>query len=95
MFVTMVEGVVEPDREDALLSAWAEVAAGPIPGGFIESSLVRSDDRRWRILTVWESKEAVMAMRQQGPPAGPAMFGRAGSEASVSMWSVEGRITAS
>jgi heme-degrading monooxygenase HmoA len=93
MFVTIVEGAVAEAREDDLRAAWDEMTT-VLPAGFIESSLVRSDDGTWRIVSVWESKEAVMAMRASGEPAGPVMFRRAGSEPSVSMWTVERRVSA-
>src|SRR6266498_409846 len=79
MFVTIVEGSVEATREDDLRSAWKEVTDAELPPGFIETSLLRADDGTWRIVTFWESKEAVMAMRASGePPAAPIMFERAG-----------------
>jgi len=91
MFVTIVEGSVEAAREGDLRSAWEDKTAGVLPAGFIESSLLRTEDGTWRIVTVWESKEAVMAMRASGePPAAPIMFEQAGSKPSVSMWTVEG-----
>jgi heme-degrading monooxygenase HmoA len=68
MFVTMVEGPVEATREDDLRSAWKKVIDAELPAGFIESSLLRADDGTWRIVTFWESKEAVMAMRASGEP---------------------------
>jgi heme-degrading monooxygenase HmoA len=95
VFVTIVEGAVDADREADLRSAWEEVATPALPAGFIESSLLRAEDRTWRIVTVWESKEAVMTMRESSePPAAPTVFQRAGSEPSLSMWTVEGRISA-
>jgi heme-degrading monooxygenase HmoA len=95
MFVTIVEGAVEDARESDLLSAWKDKTAGALPAGFIESSLLRAEGGTWRVVTLWESKEAVMAMRASGePPAAPVMFEQAGSKPSVSMWTVEGRVTA-
>jgi heme-degrading monooxygenase HmoA len=92
---TIVEGAVEPGRERDLRSAWEVTAAGALPAGFIESSLLRAEDGTWRVVSVWESKEAVLAMRASGePPAAPVMFERAGSMPSVSMWTVEGRVRA-
>jgi heme-degrading monooxygenase HmoA len=91
MYVTIVEGLVDPEREDDLRSAWEDKPA-VLPPGFIESSLLRADAGMWRIITVWQSKEAVMAMRASGErPAALVMFERAGAEPSVSMWTVEGR----
>ncbi len=95
MFVTIVEGAVEPAREGDLRAAW-ENRPTTLPTGFIESSLLRGDDGTWRIVTVWESKEAVIAMRASGErPAALVMFEQAGSEPSVSMWTVEARASAS
>jgi heme-degrading monooxygenase HmoA len=94
LFVTIVEGVVEAAREGDLRSAWADKTAA-LPAGFIESSLLRAENGTWRIVTVWESQEAVMAMRVSGePPAALIMFEQAGSKPSVSMWTVEGRVSA-
>lgn len=94
MFVTIVEGAIEANREGDLRSAWEDKTAA-LPAGFIESSLLRAEDGTWRIVTVWESKEAVMAMRASGePPAAPIMFEQAGSTPSVSTWTVEGRVSA-
>jgi heme-degrading monooxygenase HmoA len=94
MFVTIVEGAVEAVREGDLRSAWKDKTA-ILPAGFIESSLLRAETGTWRIVTVWESKEAVMAMRASGePPAALLMFEQAGSKPSVSMWTVEDRVIA-
>ena len=94
MFVTIVDGVVESAHESDLRSAWEERTAS-LPAGLIESSLLRAENGAWRIVTVWESREAVMAMRASGePPAALIMFEQAGSKPSVSMWTVEGRVSA-
>jgi hypothetical protein len=93
MFVTIVEGTVEVAREGDLRSAWKD-KSDILPAGFIESSLLRAEDGTWRIVTVWESKEAVMAMRASGEPPALIMFEQAGSKPSVSMWTVEGRVSA-
>lgn len=80
MFVTIVEGTVEPGREGDLRAAW-EGKTDVLPSGLIESSLLRAEgqDGRWGIVTVWESKEAVIAMRASGEPpaAGGTAFERA------------------
>jgi heme-degrading monooxygenase HmoA len=95
MFVTMVEGTIALESEQAMRDAWAAgTSVDALPPGFIESSLVRSESGVWRIVTVWESPEAVAAMRAQGGPAAVSMFEEAGAEPSVSMWTVEGRVSA-
>jgi heme-degrading monooxygenase HmoA len=87
VFVTVTEGRVAPEREDDLRSAWEETASAP--AGLIQSTLVRGEDGTWRIITFWESKDAVMAMRASGEPPALTMFHRAGSQPSVSMGTVE------
>lgn len=92
MFVTMTEATVPRFREAELREAWdALVSAGPLPSGFVESSLLRSGDT-WRIMTVWESANAVLAMRAAGQPAAAVVLEAAGGHSDVSMWTVEGRI---
>ena len=92
MFVTIVEGEVEPGREDDLRSAW-EQRRSELPEGLIRSFLLRGEKAAtWRIVTVWESREAVMAMRASGErPAALAMFEQAGADPMPSFWSVEGQ----
>ena len=93
MFVTMVEAEVAPDRVPDLRDAWARAIAGDIPDGLFESKLLNAPDGRWRIVTVWESQEAVLAMRASGvPPAAVAMFEAAGATPTVSAWVVEGHL---
>jgi heme-degrading monooxygenase HmoA len=90
MFVSIVEGAIDPVREVDLRSAW-EHRPAELPPGLIESFLLRGEDAMWRIVTVWESREAVMAMRATGArPAALVMFEQAGSEPSLSMCTVEG-----
>jgi heme-degrading monooxygenase HmoA len=91
MFITIVEGVVDPGRENDLLSAW-ESRSPQLPAGLTESFLVRGEKTdSWRIISVWESREAVMTMRASGErPAALLMFEQAGSEPIPSFWGVEG-----
>jgi heme-degrading monooxygenase HmoA len=87
VFVTVTEGRVALEREDDLRAAWEETASAP--AGLIQSTLVRGEDGTWRIITFWESRDAVMAMRASGEPPALTMFHRAGSQPSVSMGTVE------
>jgi heme-degrading monooxygenase HmoA len=89
MFVSIVEGEIDTGREDDLRSAW-EQRTSELPAGLIESFLLRSEKATWRIVTVWESREALMAMRASGErPAALVMFEQAGAEPSASFWTVE------
>ena len=93
MFVTMVEAPVAAERESDLRAAWAaETGSGDRPAGLLESSLLRSEAGTWRIVTVWESRDAVMAMRSAGRPAAVVMLEQAGGDPAVSFWTVEGRL---
>ena len=66
------------------------------PAGFIESFLLRTDEGTWRIGTLWESREALMAMRASGgKPAALVMFERAGTRPTVSLWDVDRHVSAS
>jgi heme-degrading monooxygenase HmoA len=89
MVITTVEGPVEESREADLLAAWERATAGVIPHGFVESTLARTEDGRWRIHTVWESLDAVLAMRATTQrPAAVEVFAAAGAPADVSIWEV-------
>ena len=73
----------------ASVAAYAEAAQGPVPHGLIRSTLLRqsSDQTLWRIETVWQSREALAAMRQApGKPRGVQIFEAAGAQPSLSMF---------
>ncbi len=92
MFVTMVEAQVAPERESDLHLAWDNTTAAPRPAGLLESLLLKSGDGLWRIVTIWESEEALLAMRAAGRPAAIVMFQDAGARPEPSMWTVEGHL---
>jgi heme-degrading monooxygenase HmoA len=93
MVVTTVEGVVEEAREADLLAAWERVTSEPFPPGLVESTLAKCGDGRWRIHTVWESLEAVRAMRSStDTPAAIEVFAAAGALTDVSIWDVASHV---
>lgn len=93
MIVTTAEATVEEAREADLLAAWAEVTAGPLPEGLVESTLVQSEGGKWRIHTVWESRGAIEKMRATtDTPAAIAMFAAAGASPTVAAWDVVGHV---
>jgi hypothetical protein len=67
-----------------------------VPAGLVRSRLVSSaaDPTRWRIETLWASRDALTAMRQAGTPAGVLMFRAAGAEPSLSVYDVAATIEA-
>ena len=91
MILTVLEATLEPGRESALEAAYATVvASGERPTGLVRSQLLRDslDPARWRIQTWWQSREALVAMRSSGTPAGILMFRAAGAEPTTSIFEV-------
>lgn len=95
MVLTILEATVSPDRVAELQAAFRD-AAPQVPPGFIRSHLVSAsaDPMRWRIETLWTSRDALVAMRQAGTPAGVLMFRAAGAEPSLSIYDVAATIEA-
>jgi heme-degrading monooxygenase HmoA len=95
MVLTILEAAVTPDRTADLESAF-RAAAGDVPPGFVRSHLVASaaDPTRWRIETLWTSRDALAAMREAGTPAGVLMFRAAGAEPSLNLYDVAATIEA-
>lgn len=88
MVVTVLEANVAPERAADLTAAYRQAAAGPFPPGLLRSTLLRdsSDSARWRIETVWQSHEALVAMRGAGKPRGVQIFEAAGAAPSLSVF---------
>ena len=88
--ITVLDARVTPERAADLQAAYAEAARGPFPLGLVRSALLRhaSDPTQWRIETIWESQEALAAMRQAGRPRGLQIFETAGAQPSVSVFDV-------
>ena len=95
MVLTILEATVAPDRVADLQAAF-RAAAGHVPPGLIRSHLIASttDPTRWRIETLWSSRDALAAMRQAGTPAGVLMFRAAGAEPSLGVYDVAATIEA-
>jgi quinol monooxygenase YgiN len=89
LVVTVLEASVLPERVADLQAAYAEAAHGPFPPGLVRSSLLqqRSDQTQWRIETVWQSQDALAAMRQSpDKPRGVQIFEAAGAQPSLSIF---------
>ncbi len=87
--VTVLEARVPPERVADLQAAYAEAARGPFPSGLLRSALLRqrTEPTQWRIETVWQSQEALAAMRQApGKPRGVQIFEAAGAQPSLSIF---------
>ncbi|MEA3245908.1 MAG: VOC family protein [Gemmatimonadota bacterium] len=80
--VTVLDARVVPERTADLRAAYADAMRGPFPPGLVRTALLQhaSDPAQWRIETVWESPEALAAMRQApGKPRGVLIFEAAGA----------------
>ena len=87
---TVLEAEVPAERQHDLQVAYRSAADDTFPAGLVRSTLLQStDDRsRWRIETVWESRESLQAMRGQGTPRGLLIFRAAGVEPSLTILEV-------
>lgn len=89
LVVTVLEARVLPERVADLQAAYTEAAHGPFPPGLVRSSLLqqRSDQTQWRIETVWQSQDALAAMRQSpAKPRGVQIFEAVGAQPSLSIF---------
>src|SRR5689334_14785909 len=96
MVLTILEAIVAPARVPELLAAFRNAAVAT-PPGLIRSHLIAAADEptRYRIETLWSSRDALLAMRHAGTPAGVLMFRAAGAEPTLSIYNVIATIEAS
>ena len=90
MVITILEAQVAPGKA-AILEAAYKQAIERLDAGMRETFLLRDskDSSVWRILTVWESRDALEAMRQSGQtPRGVLIFRAADAEPILSVFDV-------
>jgi hypothetical protein len=87
LVVTVLDAEVAPERTRDLQDAYTEAAQGPFPAGFVRSTLLRltNEPTLWRIETIWQSHEALAAMRQVGKPRGLQIFEAAGAHPTLTV----------
>jgi hypothetical protein len=89
--LTILEAQVPQPRQDDLRGAYRGAAQEVFPRGLIRSTLLQAtnDPTLCRIETLWESREALEAMRATGgTPRGILIFRAAGAEPTVAIWDV-------
>ncbi len=94
MVMTILEARVAREDWDALRQAYQEAAQFK-DAGLVQSFLVNNvkDAELWRIMTVWQSQEALDAMRSSGEtPRGILIFRRAHAEPTLSIFKVDQQI---
>ncbi len=89
--LTSVTLVVPSGRERELREGYRElVAAGPRPEGLLRSELLRGQDGRWVLQTLWRDRGAVLAARASGaPPPALLLAERVGAEHSHDVLTLE------
>lgn len=88
--MTILEARVEPDRWQALERLFAEAGQDP-PRQLLQAFLTHSDAEPglWRIIGVWESREALEEYRRAVEvPGGVAMFRAVGAEPDLTVLEV-------
>ena len=97
MVITILEAHVAPDKAAKLEAAYNQEIE-QLDAGITETFLVcdSKDASVWRIITLWESRAALEAMRQSGQtPRGVVMFRAADAEPMLSVFEVVAHAAAS
>lgn len=90
MVMTILEAHVSSEQWNELERIFSEETKQLDPG-IVQTFLLHSssDPTLWRIATVWESREALAAMRQSVvKPRGVLMFHRVGTEPVLSVFDI-------
>jgi len=90
MVITILEAQVATDKA-AVLEAAYDQGIERLDAGITQTFLVRGskDSTVWRIITVWESRDALEEMRRSGEtPRGVLMFRAANAEPMLSVFDV-------
>ncbi len=93
--MTVLEARVASENWPKLKEAFRS-AGNSIDAGIEQSFLVQQvkDPELWRIITIWESQEALDRMRASGEtPRGVLIFKAANAEPLLSVHKITGRIT--
>ncbi|MFH0737480.1 MAG: antibiotic biosynthesis monooxygenase [Candidatus Micrarchaeota archaeon] len=81
MVMTILEAEMPPDKAAKLETNFAEGAKALEPG-MVRTFLIKNGGK-CKIITLWESKEALSAMKSKGTPKQVLMFRYAGVEPSL------------
>jgi len=90
MVMTVLEARVSPERVGDLERAY-RAAGASLPPGIVETFLARDvrDAGVFRIVTIWESRGALEAMRaSEETPKGIVLFQEAGASPEISIFEV-------
>lgn len=86
MVMSIMEGDLPPDKAAKLEANFADGVKALEPG--IVQTFFIKNATKCKIITLWESREAWVAMKSHGTPKGVLMFRYAGVEASLLVYDV-------
>jgi hypothetical protein len=94
MVVTMLEAAVDEDQASHLVDSFT-ASDESLPSAIVESFLLREPETNlWRIVTVWESGDALDGYRTSvDTPGGVLMFRSAGAEPTLAVFEVAAHVS--
>lgn len=88
--ITSVSAAVDPERERELTSGFRELTGGAMPEGLLRTELLRGQNGTWRIQSLWQNRDALMAARASAEPAAALeLFRRVGADHTHEVFTVE------
>jgi hypothetical protein len=80
---------VAAKHEARLIAAYHRLIAQPLPDGLLQTELLRGEDGRWRIQTLWRDRVAMDVMRAaSGGPTAPRLFRELSAEPEFEIFEV-------
>ena len=86
MVISILEGELPPDKVVKLEANFAEYIKALEPG-IVQTSLIRNAGK-CKVIILWESKEALTAMKVKGTPKAVLLFRYAGVEPTLLAYDV-------
>ena len=88
--LTVVSATVEPAREADLAAAYRAVLRDEeLPDGLLASALMRGEEGRWQIATLWRDRQALDTARSRPQtPAAPRVFQQVGAQPTLTVFEV-------
>ncbi len=89
MLMTILQANVAPDKWATLEQAFKTESAS-VSAGLQQTYLIHgiTDPTLWRIITIWENREALEQMRGAGTPSGMLMFRAVNAEPTLAIFDV-------
>lgn len=90
MVMTVLEAKVDKDSWEMLKTTFQKLATN-LPAEIVSTYLIQDTNAQdiWKIVTIWESEEALNKMRQSGvTPTGVLIFNEAGAEPQLSIFDI-------